>query len=658
MNEFRKFLLKNRITPKWVIFALDLFICILSYIYANYLLNDFKIVFIEYENLWKGMAAIALVSSVCFFIFKTYQGIIRFSELHEAVTAISAVFCSFAVLLLVNIFLLLVNETPFIPYSVLFVYFLSASFVICGYRVLVKTLYNSGNEETEAVNVIIFGAGNRGSMLHKVIGKTYNNGYRVIAFIDDDEMLVGKNIDGIPIHALSQIVPLVKSFRVKFLFFSRSDVDVTVKNKIVDYCLDLHVKVLNIPALSGLIDGHLNLNHVKEVRIEELLGRPAIELSNPDVISYITNKKVLITGAAGSIGSELARQIAAMSPLMLIVCDQLETGLYNLEYELQKDYQLADRLKYYIGDVKDAAAMEQMFRLYRPDVIFHAAAYKHVPVMESHPSEAICNNVQGTRVVAELAEKYLADRFLLVSTDKAIRPTNVMGASKRIAEMYCNTLQNSKRNVDTEEQFVYRMAGTQRKTKFITTRFGNVLASNGSVIPRFREQIAKGGPVTVTHPEVIRYFMTIREACSLFLEAVTMGKGGEIFLFDMGEPVKILDLAKKMILLAGYEPGKDVPISFTGLRPGEKLYEELLNQHEKVIPTHHKKILIAKNPDTDSEPMQQEIQELIAMATTCNDEEVIRLMKRIVPDYISNNSVYELFDSTYESDSPGVAASK
>lgn len=658
MNEFRKFLLKNRITPKWAIFALDLFICVLSYFYANYLLSDFKIVFIDYENMWKGIFAIAIVSSVCFFIFKTYQGIIRFSELHEAVTAISAVFCSFAVLLLVNISLLLVNEIPFIPYSVLFVYFLSASFVICGYRVLVKTLYNSGNEQTDAVNVIIFGAGNKGSMLHKVIGKTYNNGYRVIAFIDDDEMLVGKNIDGIPIHAPSQIVTLVKSFRVKFLFFSRQDVDVAVKNKIVDYCLALHVKVLNIPALSGLIDGHLNLNQVKEVKIEELLGRPAIELSNPDVISYITNKKILITGAAGSIGSELARQIASMSPSLLIVCDQLETGLYNLEYELQKEHHLADRLRYYIGDVKDAAAMEQMFRLYRPDIIFHAAAYKHVPVMESHPSEAICNNVQGTRVLADLAEKYHADRFLLVSTDKAINPTNVMGASKRIAEMYCNTLQNGKPKVDVEEQFVYRMAGTQRKTKFITTRFGNVLAFNGSVIPRFREQIAKGGPVTVTHPEVIRYFMTIKEACSLLLEAVTMGKGGEIFLFDMGEPVKILDLAKKMILLAGYEPGKDVAINFTGLRPGEKLYEELLNQHEKVIPTHHKKILIARNPEADSETIQQQIYDLIAKATTCNDEEVIKRMKRIVPDYISNNSVYELYDANFGNSATGSIASK
>lgn len=656
MNEFRKFLLKNRITPKWVIFVLDLFICVFSFFYSNYLLNDFKIVYIDYEHLWQGILAVVVASSICFFIFKTYQGIIRYSELHEAVTAIGAVFCSFAILLLINFILLTDNRIPLIPYSVLFIYFLSASFVISGYRVLVKTLYNSGNQQINAVNVIIYGAGTKGSMLHKVIGRTYNNGYRVMAFIDDDEMLVGKNIDGISIHSYKQLSALVDAYRVKYLFFSHQQVDISVKNKIVDICLDQHVKLMNIPTLSGLIDGHLNLSHLKELKIEELLGRPAIELSNPDVISYIHDKNILLTGAAGSIGSELARQLAAMSPSLLIICDQLETGLYNLEYELQKEHNLGDRLRFYIGDVKDAAAMENMFRMYRPDVVFHAAAYKHVPVMEGHPSEAICNNVQGTRILADLSVKYHADRFLFVSTDKAINPTNVMGASKRIAEMYCHALQHGNQSAEDADPVVYHMNGVKGKTKFITTRFGNVLASNGSVIPRFREQIAKGGPVTVTHPEVIRYFMTIKEACSLLLEAVTMGKGGEIFLFDMGEPVRILDLAKKMILLAGYEPGKDIAISFTGLRPGEKLYEELLNQQELVIPTHHKKILIAKIPDTNSRTVIGEINVLLAFAAACKDEEVVKQMKRIVPDYISNNSVYELYDTDFNTTGGSVAS--
>jgi len=412
-----------------------------------------------------------------------------------------------------------------------------------------------------------------------------------------------------------------------------------------------NVKLMNIPPVERWVHGNLNLSQISDVKIEELLGRPAIELCNDNIASFVSGRNILITGAAGSIGSELARQLAGMAPASLILCDQIETGLHNLEYELQQNYYPGDRLKTFLGDIKDVSSMDQLFHTYRPEIVFHAAAYKHVPVMESHPSEAIRNNVLGTKVLADLSEIYGVERFLFISTDKAINPTNIMGASKRLAEIYCHSLHHSNSQLLDADPIVYRILPFS-KTKFITTRFGNVLASNGSVIPRFREQIAKGGPVTVTHPDIIRYFMTIQEACSLVLEAATMGNGGEIFLFDMGEPVKILDLARKMIKLAGYEPDKDIAVKFTGLRPGEKLYEELLNAEEKVIPTHHKKILIAKTQDNSNGNVVSEIIKLIDLANDSRDSEVVQQMKAILPEYISNNSVHQLYDNTFLAQHP------
>lgn len=647
MNEFRKLLLKNHITPKWVIFLLDLFICVMSFLYAHYLFNDLSAAAIDVNRMLTGVMLVGVSAAISFYLFKTYEGIIRFSEMHEAVRAFGAVFASFSSLFFLNFIFSWKNLPAPINDAVLFIYLISAGFVLCGYRIFVKTLYNADVQGSDAENVIIYGAENKGSFLHRAIGRSALKSYKVVAFIDADEQLVGKTIDNIRIYHRSGLARLIRVFRVKFLFFSEQDLDLDIKAAIVDECLANHVKVMNIPPVHNWIQGHINLNQLKEVKIEELLGRPAIELYNPAVVNFISHRNILITGAAGSIGSELARQVAAMNPASLIICDQLETGLYNLEYELQRTYNLGNRLKFYVGDVKDAVAMEQLFQAYTPGIVFHAAAYKHVPMMEQHPSEAICNNLLGTKIVADLSERYQVERFLFVSTDKAINPTNIMGASKRLAEMYCQTLQYREHEIaQNAERYIYRLQHHNQKTKFITTRFGNVLASNGSVIPRFREQIANGGPVTVTHPDIIRYFMTISEACSLVLEAVTMGKGGEIFLFDMGEPVKILDLAKKMIQLAGYEPGKDIGISFTGLRQGEKLYEELLNKEEEVIPTHHKKILIAKTTQTDYKHMAVEIESLISLAADYQDEAVVKQMKKILPEFISNNSVYAMYDKT------------
>ena len=640
VKRLRKFLLRNKIAPKWLIFALDLSICCFAIIYANYLRSNFDLSLIHFPDMVDDVIATIITNSVLFYIFRTYHGIIRLSGFQEAFRSISAVFYSFFIMLVLNISLNVFGITQFIPTSVLFIYFFISSFSVFGYRLLVKHLYRISVTHDEDIHIVIYGAELNGSVLKKTIEQTSNNRYKIVAFIDDDENLFGKTIDNVKIYSFSQIQHVIKSWQIKMLFFARQDFDLNQKNKIVDYCLEQNIKVMNIPPMREWIQGHLNL---REVQIDELLGRPQISLKNEQMINLLRNKKVLITGAAGSIGSELARQIAGINPYSLIICDQTETGLYELEYELQKKYHLGNTLKVYLGDVKDEKAMNNMFAQYMPNIVFHAAAYKHVPMMENHPSEAIRNNVLGTKVLADMSEFYNVERFLFVSTDKAINPTNVMGASKRIAEIYCQSLL-SRQNIPVMDERVIQIAPRTTRTKFITTRFGNVLGSNGSVIPRFQEQISKGGPITVTHPEIIRYFMTIPEACSLVLEAVTMGNGGEVFLFDMGAPIKIIDLALKMIKLAGLTPSKDIEIQFTGLRPGEKLYEELLNKEEEVIQTHNKKILIAKVSEYNYQKISDSIEKLVTLAMLNKDEEVVKQMKHIVPEYISNNSVYEAMD--------------
>ena len=643
MKNLRKFLLKNKIAPKWAVFGLDLSIACFAIIYANYLRFNFDFSLITYADLADDLIIVMITNSVLFYIFKTYHGIIRFSGFQEAFRGVMAIFYSFFIMLVLNIVLSAIKLQQITPISVLFIYFFISSFLLFGYRLLVKHLYNLSINHEDNTHVVIYGAGQNGSVLKKTIEQTSNNKYKIVAFIDGDENLVGKTIDTVKIFPFNQIKHVFKSWQIKVLFFAKQDFDLDEKNGIVDFCLENNIRVMNIPPMREWIQGHLNISQLKEVKIEELLGRKQISLKNEHVINHLRDKKVLITGAAGSIGSELARQIANVYPTSLIICDQTETGLYELEYELQQKFSLGNALKVFLGDVKDEHSMSTLFSTYMPEVVFHAAAYKHVPMMENHPAEAIRNNVMGTKNLADLCEKFGVDKMVLVSTDKAINPTNVMGASKRIAEIYCQSLQN-REELPTWDNGIVQMAGSKKRTKFITTRFGNVLGSNGSVIPRFQEQISNGGPVTVTHPDIIRYFMTIPEACSLVLEAGTMGNGGEVFLFDMGEPIRILDLAKKMIRLAGLTPGKDIELRFTGLRPGEKLFEELLNKEEEVIPTHNKKILIAKVMEYDLARVSISIEHLINLAKENNDEEVVRQMKRIVPEYVSNNSIYESID--------------
>lgn len=641
MKNLRRLLLRNRIAPKWAVFALDSSIAIAAILYANYLiLSEAHFTF---YNVFDDVVAITISNAVLFYVFRTYQGIIRFSDFHEAFRSVAAIFYSAALLLVANtIIRMFFSQSP-LSYSVLIIYFFVASFLIFGYRMLIKHLYKISLHEEDKINVVIYGAELNASLLIKTIEQNSNHQHKILAFIDNHPDLIGKTIDDVKIYTFDQIKTHLKEWEVKILVFAKDNIDVEEKSAIVDVCLEHQIKVLNVPPISEWMKGNLNVNQLQEVKIEELLGRPTIQLRNDLVVQALRNKRILITGASGSIGSELARQVASLYPAALIICDQTESGLYELEYELQQKYQLGHSLKIYLGDIKDQFSMRAMFEEYQPEIVFHAAAYKHVPMMERYPSEAIRNNVLGTKILADLSEEFEVERFLLVSTDKAINPTNVMGASKRLAEIYCNSLHHRK-DTPVWDEGVVRLNGRRSKTKFIITRFGNVLGSNGSVIPRFQQQIAKGGPVTVTHPDIIRYFMTIPEACSLVLEAITMGKGGEVFLFDMGEPVKILDLAKKMIKLAGRVPGKDIEIKFTGLRPGEKLYEELLNKEEEVIPTHHKKILIAKVMEYDYDKVKDGLDTLFNLAFVNKNEEVVKQMKRMVPEFISNNSIYESID--------------
>jgi FlaA1/EpsC-like NDP-sugar epimerase len=622
-------------------------ICIFSIVYANYLIADSHSLAIDNPVFWYIISTTAVLNCIFFSILKTYDGIIRFSDFQEALRSISAVFCSFISMLILNVILVILKIPPFISTSALFIYFFIGAFLIFGYRLLVKSLYNASLNEGNLTSVVICGAGLNASLFVKTIEQISNGAYKVKAFVDDDEKLIGKTIDSLKIYSYHNIADVLRSYNVKMLFFARQNVEVSVKNKVVDECLERHVKMMNIPPIHNWMEGHLNINQLQEVKIEELLNRPTIELRNENMVNELRHKRILITGAAGSIGSELARQIAAIYPSSLIVCDQTETGLYDLEYSLQKEFRLGNALQVFLGDVKDESAMNHLFSLYKPNIVFHAAAYKHVSMMENHPCEAIRNNVSGTKILADLSQVYDVERFLLISTDKAINPTNIMGASKRISEIYCHSLHNRMHPAgENDHPYVYQLHTNQTKnkkrTKFITTRFGNVLGSNGSVIPRFQQQIGNGGPVTVTHADIIRYFMTIPEACSLVLEAAIMGNGGEVFLFDMGEPVKILDLAKKMIRLSGQEPGKDIEIQFTGLRPGEKLFEELLNKHEEVIPTHHKKILIAKVIEYDFEKISASIHELMSLADMNNEEGVIKQIKHIVPEYSTTNPIYKI----------------
>lgn len=496
--------------------------------------------------------------------------------------------------------------------------------------------------------VIIYGAGEVGIAAKRTLDHDPKVNMSLVAFIDDDERKAGKVIDGIKIYHASEISSLLLQEKIDNLLIATENLPSERKNKIVDFCLERGLKVLTIPPVQSWINGQISSKQIQNIKIEDLLEREPIVIHNDDITRQLKGKRVLVTGAAGSIGSEIVRQVAMFHPQMIILNDQSETPLHELQLELQ-DRKLGNAFHSFIGDVRDLTRMEVLFQTFKPHYVYHAAAYKHVPLMEHNPGEAVRTNVMGTKIVADLAVKYGAHRFVMISTDKAVNPTNVMGASKRVAEIYVQSLFNSfQKEVTNYTNGLSYLNGNHSKvvTKFITTRFGNVLGSNGSVIPRFKAQIQNGGPITVTHPDITRYFMTIPEACRLVLEAGSMGKGGEIFIFDMGKSVKIIELAKKMIRLSGLVPNLDIAIEFSGLRPGEKLYEELLNDQENTVPTHHEKIMVASVREYDFEEIDKHIDELIDLSCQYKDRQVVVKMKEIVPEFISNNSVYEELDKS------------
>ncbi|HTB30480.1 MAG TPA: nucleoside-diphosphate sugar epimerase/dehydratase [Bacteroidia bacterium] len=630
--------------PRWSILLIDVFLCFCSLILAYLLRFNFVIPLSERVTFIYVFPFVLICRGLSFYVTGLYRNIIRYmgsKDVVQIVLILSTVSAFFALSNVVFYF------TPFkrfiVPYSIIIIECFSSAFILIAVRMIYKGIYAEATS-TSSKNrrsIIIYGANDAGLITKRAVDRDAGTKYEVLAFLDEDERNWGKRLEGVTIYSPDRLHDLLENNNVAHLVLSTSDISYERKNEITDTCLTFNTKVLNVPPINHWINGELSFKQIKKVKIEDLLERDPIVLDKDKIESQLKGKTVLITGAAGSIGSEIVRQIIPYKPEKLVLVDQAESAIYDLQLEMNegirdkeqgvsKDMSLTPYslplIKVYLADICNQSRMESIFKETKPQIVFHAAAYKHVPVMEENPVEAINVNILGTRVLADLSVKYGVDTFVMISTDKAINPTGVMGASKRIAEIYVQSL------------------NATQKTKFITTRFGNVLGSNGSVIPRFRQQIEKGGPVTITHPDITRFFMTIPESCQLVLEAGAIGNGGEVFIFDMGKSVKVLDLAKKMIQLSGLTLDKDIKIIFSGLRPGEKLYEELLHTSENTLPTHHPLILIAKVREYDFNTISAYIDELAKLASGKNDMTIVGKMKEIVPEYISNNSVFAELD--------------
>jgi FlaA1/EpsC-like NDP-sugar epimerase len=587
---------------------------------------------ISVRELSSNLLVLSVLNTLIFFNFKTYSGIVRYTGVQDAFRVTFSLLVSTGILGFLSL-VSLANDKTFIslPLVTLIVYAIFSFLNLIAYRVLVKYAFNYlRNSKMTPKNVIIYGAGEAGFATKRVLDHDISSKIRVVAYIDDNPRKESKVVDGVRIYAYEDLDQLLKMYDIDEIIISTFSVPASRRSQLIETCLDQNITILTVPPLDKWINGQFSKRQLQTIRIEQLLERDPIKLNQEQLDKQITGKRVLVTGGAGSIGSEIVRQLLNFNPATIIVCDQAETPLHELELEL-KATNTNTKLVFFLGDVRNKARMMELFETFRPQIIYHAAAYKHVPMMELSPAEALLTNVGGTRLIADLSLQFKAQRFVMVSTDKAVNPTNVMGASKRLAEIYVQSLS--------------RREGIE--TRFITTRFGNVLGSNGSVVLRFKDQIAKGGPVTVTHPNIIRYFMTIPEASQLVLEAGAMGEGGEIFVFDMGKPVPIVDLARKMIRLSGLVPNIDIEIKYTGLRPGEKLYEELLSDAENTISTHHDKILIAKIREEKIEGLETHFEELFTYAGQAGQSmAMVSKMKELIPEFVSNNSVFEQLDQT------------
>ncbi len=602
-----------------------------SLILANLLRFNFDLDKIEYEFLYWGIPFLMALRLGSFLVYKTYSGIIFQTSIEDAQRIFFAISSSSLLLALANWVSYYFTSDYILPFSILIIDYFISIFLLTTYRALVKILYlELHNSKKDKRLVAIYGADSAGVVTKQTLDRDQGTNYQVIAFFDDDSQLRKKRLLGVPIYSAQQLPRFLLSSKPDVLVISTLHLSAAQKQEIAERCLQQKVKVLHVPPMDKWINGELSFQQIRELRIEDLLERDTIQLDFNQINNQLKDQTILITGAAGSIGSEIDRQVVQFNDRQLILLDQAETPLHNLELEFRTVFRFQN-YQTIIADVRNPLRMQQIFEEFRPNVVYHAAAYKHVPLMENHPQEAIQTNLWGTKTTADLAVQYGCQRFVLVSTDKAVNPTSIMGASKRMAEIYVQSLD---RNLRSNGQ----------QTHFITTRFGNVLGSNGSVIPLFKKQIAEGGPLTVTHPNMSRYFMTIPEACQLVLEAGAMGKGGEIFVFDMGQSIKIVDLAKRMVRLSGLEVDKDISIVFTGLRPGEKLYEELLNDAETTIPTHHPKIMIARVREYEFEATQTMIAQVMQLVDKGSVEDIVKTLKLAIPEFKSNNSVFEKLD--------------
>ena len=618
---------KTSYTSRWVVLMIDISISLQAFFAAYLIRFNFSLEFGS-NNFLQQLPLVATVTLLSFLLAGSFKGIVRHTGAKDAVNVFWAVTLLSTILLVSSLIFRNYKIYPYlsIPLGIVVIHYLLNIVLLISSRFIFKYLFDKIVVNYKAPkSILIYGAGESGLLTYKTLNNSAYHNYKIIGFIDDSKSKIGKQFNQVKIYSRKTIDEnFIKENNISEIIVSIQNIKPLVLFEKVDSLTQLPIKIKIVPPVKQWIDGELNVGQIQEVEIEDLLNRSPISIDNPVIQNELKNKTILITGAAGSIGCEIANQISKYDYKKIILLDQAESALYNLEQDF-----LRKKVKNFsieLVDIRNPWRLEEIFKNNKIDLLFHAAAYKHVPLMEKNPYEAFKVNVYGTSLVMNLSVKYQIKKFIMISTDKAVNPTNVMGATKRIAEIYASCL------------------NAKSKTKFVATRFGNVLGSNGSVIPLFKKQIEKGGPLTVTHKDISRFFMTISEACQLVLEAGIMGNGGEIYVFDMGNSVKIFELAKKMIHLSGMNYPKDIDIKITGLRPGEKLYEELLTNSENTIPTYHDKIMIAKTENIEVEKVKQKIENLIA-SQEMDSFEIVSKLKAIVPEYISNNSEFETLDT-------------